>query len=104
MKSLLAALVLFTALPTLADTTSALDAVVLENAVRGAYWRDETLVVEMEDDGSRRDGFADYLCFVLRDHGVASFGDTRTLVKVIKVKSQVGAPEQTLGAALCPKF
>lgn len=46
----------------------ALRAVQSEPKVLGAEWTNRSLTVEVADDGTRRDGFADYLCEVVSEH------------------------------------
>lgn len=55
------------------DMDAALAAVISEKRVLDATWSspsDRILVAAVQDDGSRRDGFAEYLCLVLAEHGV----------------------------------
>ncbi|MDH4229957.1 MAG: hypothetical protein OEW11_09500 [Nitrospirota bacterium] len=52
----------------LADRQSALNAVRTEKGVSGARWRANNLRVLVRDDGSSRNGFAEYLCMLVIDH------------------------------------
>lgn len=73
MKTLLMIGMLVAANPATAGTewkAEALEEIKAEQNVVEAMWsRPSILWVSMRDDGSRRDGYADYLCMVLRDHG-----------------------------------
>ena len=52
---------------------AAMDEIKAEKSVIAASWgphKGPSLFVAVKDDGSRRDGFAEYLCMTLRDHGI----------------------------------
>lgn len=56
-----------------ADLMAALTAVEKEPKVKSAAWSDKgmpSLLVGVADDGSNRDGYAEYICQVLADHRV----------------------------------
>lgn len=71
-----------------------------EPKVKDATWMtDQNLYVGVIDDGSRRDGFAEYLCIAAADHGVSPY-----LIKIIDISKVV--KDKTfveLGKANCPK-
>lgn len=48
---------------------SVLEAIESERRVSSASWEGSKLRVGVADDGSRRDGYAAYLCEVVREHG-----------------------------------
>lgn len=55
------------------DLAAALAAVEKEPKVKSAAWNDKglpSLLVGVADDGTRRDGYAEYICQVLADHRV----------------------------------
>lgn len=62
---------------------AALIAIKKEAKVKEAMITDaDVLYVSVNDDGTKRDGYAEYLCGILRDHRAKA-----TLVKVVKVNS-----------------
>lgn len=64
--------------------STALEAVKLEPKVLDAYITDaHVLYVQVRDDGTRRDGYAEYLCQLLK-----TYHSTANRVKVVKVGSQ----------------
>ncbi len=69
-----------------------------EPKVKDATWAtDRNLYVGIMDDGSRRDGYADYLCLVAGDHGVRP-----DLIKVIDIVKVVRTGKFVeLGKAYC---
>lgn len=71
-----------------------------EKNVRDASWLNErpaSLIAGVIDDGTRRDGYAEYLCSVLLDHDL--FGST---VRVMDVASATRGEWRELGKADCP--
>jgi hypothetical protein len=59
------------------------------------------LYVSVEDDGTKRDGYAEYLCGILKDHKA-----TTNWVKIVKVNSSKDPNKDNaygilLGEALC---
>lgn len=78
----------------------ALAAVRKEKQVRDASWLNErpaSLLAGVIDDGSRQDGYAQYLCSVLADHEL--HGGT---VRVMDVAAAVRNEWRELGKADCP--
>lgn len=109
MRSFLMALlaVLVAAAPAHADRKSADEAIMLEERVMGWWWRDNssgpTLIVEVADDGSKREGLAEYFCLLLHKHDADRDQLGRTLVKIIDLEAwRNRRVERELGAALCP--
>jgi len=88
LKNVLLAAVFFTPALALAEPSQAQKDFVTylvksgkEPKVKDATWlTDSSLYVGVFDDGSRQDGFADYICSVAGDHGVSP-----ELVKVIDI-------------------
>lgn len=77
----------------------ALAAVKKENAVRSAAWlnrKPASLLAGVIDDGSRQDGYAEYLCTVLADHEIQG-----AIVRVMDVASAARSEGQDLGRADC---
>jgi hypothetical protein len=71
-----------------------------EPKVKDAYWSNgSTLLVGVLDDGSRRDGYASYVCEVLYEEGLrgkAIFVKVIDILKIVKENSRV-----VLGEARC---
>lgn len=100
-RLLLIAVLVVTPVPALADMGSALEAVRSETQVHGADWRHHRLLVLMRDDGSRRDGFAEYLCMVVAEHNVQPPPGQFVSVRVWDAANPEA--ERELGMAVCPK-
>jgi hypothetical protein len=84
------------------NNKSALEEIRKEKAITESFINDaNVLYVSVADDGTRRDGYAMYLCNILGEHKA-----TTKMVKVMKVGS-VGDPNATnaygiqLGEASC---
>ncbi|MDG6231826.1 hypothetical protein Q7506_05580 [Glaesserella parasuis] len=71
-----------------------------EPKVKDAIWTTPTTFkVGVFDDGTRRDGYAGYVCLVLYENG---FKDTGVLVHVIDIKKLISTGEWVvLGQAYC---
>jgi len=80
----------------------ALPAILAEKRVIGATWKREQrefrvlpkLVVTMQNNGSNKTGFAEYLCMVLTDYGIKG-----TIVDIQDVDNQPA----TMGFTDCPR-
>lgn len=86
--------------PTDAQLDAALAAVKKEKKVKDATWNSRgfpSLIVGVWDDKTRRDGYAQYLCGVLKDHGVKG-GKVRILDQAAALKDEW----TELGTADCP--
>jgi len=101
---LLAALVAVTAQAAPTPEQEAFKAYLLsgkEPKVKDATWMTDTnLYVGMIDDGSSRDGFAQYLCQAAQDHGVQA--DLIKIVDAAKVLREKKFVE--IGSTYCPKI
>jgi hypothetical protein len=87
-----------------ADWSTAIIALNQESKIKELQRRDGTLLVAVVDDGSRRDGYAEYVCLVLGEHGVREAEGQRVLVKIVDSARGFGFPnERELGVALCPR-
>ncbi len=86
----------------MADMGSATLALMEEKTVRGVGTRGDpgarTFLVAVDDDGTSRRGFAEYVCHILVKHGVHK----NTLVKIIDFKAAQNGEEIELGAVVCP--
>lgn len=54
---------------------NAMQEIMSEKNVLDASWgpyKGPSLYVSVKDDGTKRDGFAQYLCLILKDHGISS--------------------------------
>lgn len=71
-----------------------------ESKVKDAVWSsDYTLKVGILDDGTLRDGYAQYVCQVIYDYG---FKDKNVTVKIIDIAKLVKTDKWTeLGSAQC---
>lgn len=76
----------------------ALVAVKGEAKVKDAVWNGSTLAVGVVDDGSKRDGYASYICEVLREHGAAD-GVTVSIKDIVSIAS--GGSWKEIGKARC---
>ncbi len=79
---------------------AALTEVKQEKQVRDASWLNErpaSLLAGTIDDGSRKDGYAGYLCMVLAKHGI---GDA--IVRIMDVVAATRDQWKELGRADCP--
>lgn len=71
-----------------------------EKQVKDATWMTDTnLYVGMIDDGTKRDGFAQYLCMAAKEHGVQA--DLIKIVDIAKVVREKKFVE--IGSTYCPK-
>lgn len=70
-----------------------------EPQIKDLYWSEDTrtLRVSVMDDGSSQDGYAQYVCLVLVNHG-ASRGMN---VRIVEGEAMAGGG-RTLGSARCP--
>lgn len=53
---------------------NAMQEIMSENNVLDASWgpyKGPSLYVSVKDEGTKRDGFAQYLCLILKDHGIS---------------------------------
>jgi len=65
------------------NNKTAFEEIQKESKIKEAIITDaNVLYVSVEDDGTRRDGYAEYLCEILREHKA-----TTTWVKVVKINS-----------------
>jgi hypothetical protein len=84
------------AAPAQSQLDAALSEVKMEEKVFDASWQDTELpilVARMFDDGSRRNGYAGYLCMLLSEHGING--------GVVRVVDVVGKEMRELGRASC---
>ncbi len=82
--------------PTPSQLDRALHDVVAEEVVFDAAWKDRTvpvMYVRIFDNGTRRDGYAGYICMVISESGIN--GGRVSLIDV------VGSEEKELGSARC---
>ena len=71
-----------------------------ERSVLGAEWgQDISFWVSMRDDGKNRDGFGQYLCFVLDDAGRPA--GQLVAVTIWDVSTVSSSSPRKLGAAIC---
>jgi len=85
------------AAPSQAQLDGALAEVKAEKRVLSAAWNSKTtpsLLAGVKDDGTRRDGYAQYLCGVLADHGIKG--------GVVRVLDEHSQDWKELGKAWCP--
>lgn len=70
--------------PTAEQIAAAVDVVKAEALVLDAVYTDaEVLYASMKSDGTRRDGYAEYLCGLLSEHGI-----TASRVKIVEAFTQ----------------
>ncbi len=82
--------------PTPLQLDRALHDVVAEEVVFDATWKDTTvpvIYVRIFDNGTRRDGYAGYICMIIAESGIN--GGRVSLIDV------VGSGEKELGSARC---
>jgi hypothetical protein len=80
---------------------AALAAVNAEPKVKDAAWNnthDPSLLAGVFDDGSNRDGYAEYLCMVLAEHNLRG-----GVVRVMDVAKAARDDWKELGKAWCPQ-
>lgn len=83
------------------DLAAALAAVIAEPKILDAAWQDPnfpSIGVTMADDGSRRDGFGEYLCMVLAGHNVKG-----GVVHIFDHAKALREDYVEIGTAWCPK-
>lgn len=84
------------AAPTQSQLDAALHEVNSEEIVFDASWQDiatPSLVARVFDKGTRRDGYAGYLCMILSEHGING--------GVVRVIDVVSKDRKELGQAKC---
>ena len=71
-----------------------------EKTAKDAIWTSESVFkVGVLDNGTPRDGYASYVCEVLRDHG---FGSKRIMVKIVDIAKLVRTGKWVnLGETMC---
>lgn len=88
--------------PTPKQLQAALNEVLSESKVVDAAWGEgapgAVLYAGLKDDGTRRDGYAEYLCLVLADHGLRG-----GMVYVVDYRNFSRDARQRLGHAQCVK-
>ncbi len=88
--------------PTPKQLQAALNEVLSESKVVDAAWGEgapgAVLYAGLKDDGTRRDGYAEYLCLVLADHGLRG-----GMVYVVDYRNFSRGARQRLGHAQCVK-
>lgn len=71
-----------------------------EPKVKDALWTsDNVFKVSVKDDGTNRDGYAQYVCLVLSDNGFTGKG---VLVRVVDHNKLLKGEWVNLGTAKCP--
>ncbi len=82
-----------------ADQQSAMTALRNEPTIKDFAWKGPSLWIGVLDDGSRRDGYAQYVCTLLAEHGVRD----KVHVRIMDVaKAAVAKKTVELGDAWCP--
>ncbi len=71
-----------------------------EKTALDATWKSSTVfAVGVRDDGTRRDGYAQYVCLVLPDFGLSPAGTLIQIIDVVKLNST--GNWVTLGQTFC---
>lgn len=83
-KILLIVCVLLTSSYLFGDEKSALKEIRSEKKISKAEIKDNILYATVNDDGTNRKGYAEYLCQTLKEHSMSS-----TIVKVVDNKNKV---------------
>ena len=105
---LITALMLSFSHPAIADRASVIDALKQETKIVDAWWQNpqsSQLNIGIKNDGSSRDGYAEYVCSVLREHDVSPVVPSQfLLIEIVDIdKWSVNQQKEKIGMAVCPK-